>query len=443
MLWKRRIVALIVAAFLGSVAAAQEREELLATPKFVKDAKTPVFRELTAGQVAEQITMVSGRNYAWFGFNQPEVRLGLPAVDNSVYAVVDFGEPILLDDAGAKVGYELEHGLYDHATHYDEIRFNPSEGQGEEPIEFARAVGTVTVRYPLRLRTLSASKGGPAADGLDVSFDGPYVTRRTTSGEDDLEAAAFTGIESFRAFDADGRRLEAATSTSMSVVGGVVTRVESYWGEVAKVELDVADEWALFKVTYELPVVAPLPESRAGLAPEDGDENPPAPGAEVTVEIAEETPWMIVASELGVTPEEAVRRLAELGFPNPTGDFMVMSAVQGNLEAVELFLASGVPIDFAVEDGRTALLSAVIFDHVDIATFLLKMGADVNLADSNNATPLFHAAGKCDAVELVRALLAAGADPTPATKGNTTAVEMAGIMGCADNEAAIRSALGG
>jgi hypothetical protein len=436
------IVVLAVASILVSFAAAQDRDELLATPKFVKDAKTPVFRELTADQAAAQITMVSGRNSAWFGFNQPEVRLVLPAVDNSVYATVEFGEPNLLDDGGAKVGYELERGLYDHATHHDEIRFNPSDGEGEEPIEFARAVGTVTVRYPLRLRTLSASKDGPAAEGLDVSFDGPYVTRRTTSGDGDLEAASFTGIESFRALDAEGRQIEAAPSTRMSIDGDLVTEVESFWGEVAKVELDVADEWALFRVAYELPAVAPLPKSRAGFAPEGGEQNPPTPGAEVTVEIVKETPGMVIASELGVTPEEAARRLAGIGFPNPTGDFMVMSAVQGNLEAVELFLASGVPIDFAVEDGRTALLSAVIFDHADVATFLLKMGADVNIADSNNATPLFHAAGKCGEVELVRALLAAGADPTPATRGGTTAVEMAGIMGCSGNEAAIRAVLG-
>lgn len=101
------------------------------------------------------------------------------------------------------------------------------------------------------------------------------------------------------------------------------------------------------------------------------------------------------------------------------------------------------PIDFVVGDGRTALLSAVMYNHQDVAAFLVEAGADVNLADSNNATPLFHAAGKCDVVELVRELLDSGADPGPATKGNTTAVEMAGIMGCADNEAAIRAALGG
>ena len=85
-------------------------------------------------------------------------------------------------------------------------------------------------------------------------------------------------------------------------------------------------------------------------------------------------------------------------------------------------------------------MSAIRSGHVDLALFLIEAGADVNIADCNNATPLFHAAGDCQATELVRALLVAGADPTPATRGDTTALQMAGYMGCADNEEIIRAA---
>lgn len=437
----RCAVCLVIGMVLVSSVAAETRDELLATPKFAEDAKQPAFAELRAEQVAAQITMVSGRNYAWFGFNTPEIHVVLPSADNSVYADVDYVDPTLYDAGGAEVPYELESGLYDHDSHHDEIRFVPVEG--DELVDFSRAVGTVTVRYPLRLRTISARKDGPPVDGFDVSFDGPYVTRRTTSGEKDLEEAAFTGIEAFRALDADGRRLESHPSSQMSVTGDQVTEIKTYWGEVAEVQLDLVDEWALFKVTYELPSVAALPKSRTGTAPPDGDENPPTPGAKIDVEVVVETPGMVIASELGVTPDEAVSRIKALGYPNPSGEFMVMSAVQGNLEALELFLAAGYPIDFAVDDGRTALLSAIMYGHLEVAAFLVEAGADVNLADANNATPLFHAAGKCDAVALVRELLAAGADPDPATRGGTTAVEMAGIMRCGGNEAAIKASLGG
>jgi len=109
-------------------------------------------------------------------------------------------------------------------------------------------------------------------------------------------------------------------------------------------------------------------------------------------------------------------------------------------EAIKLFLAAGYPIDFAVDDGRTALTSAVMYRHLDVALFLVKAGADVNIADSNNATPLFHAAGNCEATELVRALIDAGADPSPATRGSTTAIQMAEMMKCEENAKLIRSA---
>jgi len=435
----RCFAVVVIGLALVSFAASQDRDELLATPKAKEDAKVPSFADLTAEQVAEQITMVSARNYAWFGFNTPEIHVVLPGADNSVYAEVDFADATLFDASGAKVPYEPERGLYDHDTHHDELRYTQVEGEG--PVEFARAVGTVTVRYPIRVRTLTARKGEPVTEDLDVTFDGPYVTRRSRSDHEDLEAASFTGIEAFRALDGSERQLEAYPSAQMSVAGGLVTETMSYWGEVAEVQLDVVDEWVTIRVGYELPAVALLPEDRAGIAPADGNENPPTPGARVDVQVVDETPGMVIASELGVAPDEAIRQLQQLGYPNPSGDFMVMSAVEGKTEKVKLFLAAGYPIDFAV-DGRTALLSAIMYRHIDLAGFLVEAGADVNLADSNNATPLFHAAGNCGAIELVRHLIEAGADPTPATRGNTTAVEMAGVMGCTDNEAIIRGALG-
>jgi hypothetical protein len=431
------VIALLPLA-IATLAPAQEREELIASPKYDEKAVEPKFIELTAEQVVKQITMVSGRNYAWFGFNTPEIHLVLPSADNSVYAVVDFADPTLVDADGAEVPYERERGIYDHTTHHDELRVVPVEG--EEPVEFARAIGSVTIRYPLIIRTISARKGETLPEGLDVTFDGPFVLWRTRGDDEAPEAASFTGVAPFRAYDEAGRQLQAYPSSKMNIVDGLVTETKTYWGEVAEVEVDAVEEWATIRVSYELPSVDPLPEDRAGIAPEDGDENPPTEGATVDVEVVVETAGTIIASELGVTPDEAIEQLKQLGFPNPSGEFLVMSAVQGKTEAVKLFLAAGFPIDFAVNDGRTALSSAIMYRHVDLALFLVEAGADVNLADGNNATPLFHAAGNCAATELVRALIAAGADPAPATRGGMTAAGMAGVMSCAENQEIIQTA---
>lgn len=434
----RRFVVVVAILAVVSLAGAQEREELIASPKIDEDTRLPVFVEITAEQVAEQITMTSGRNYAWFGFNTPEVHIVLPDVDNSVYAVVDFSDPTLLDSEGAEVPFERERGLYDHDTHHDEIRFLPLEG--EDPVEYARAVGTVTIRYPLRIRTIAARASEPSAEGLDVTIDGPFVILRSDGGSEVPEAASFTGIEAFRALDASGRQLETYPSSNVSYADGLVTETKSYWGEVAEVQVDAIDEWTTIRIDYMLPSIDKLPESRAGSAPEDGNENPPSPGAEIDVQVVVETPGMVIARELGVTSEEAVQRLRELRFPQPSGDYMVMSAVQGNMEALKLFLAAGYPIDFAVADGRTALNSAVMYQREDIALFLIETGANVNIADANNATPLFNAARNCDASVLVKALIDAGADPAPETRGGTTALQMAEIMKCSDNETMIRVA---
>ena len=432
-----RVMALLPLA-ITSLAPAQEREELLTNPKYDEKAEDPEFVGLTAEQVVAQITMVSGRNYAWFGFNTPEIHLVLPSADNSVYAVVDFTDPTLFDARGVEVPYERERGLYDHTTHHDELRFAPVEG--EVPVEFARAVGSVTIRYPLSIRTVSARKGRALPEGLDVTFDGPFVLWRTRAEDEAPEAASFTGIGAFRAYDHSGRQLQSYPSSKVSMVDGVVTDTKTYWGEVAEVQIDAVDDWATIRVSYDLPSVDPLPKSRAGIAPPTSEENPPTPGAKVDVQVVVETPGSVVAADLGLTPEEAVRRLQELGYAEPSGDFMVMSAVQGKTETVKLFLAAGTPIDFTGRQG-TALVSAISNRHIDLALFLVEAGADVNIADSNNATPLFHAAGNCAASRLVRALIGAGADPAPATRGNTTALEMAGYMSCSENQQIIQAAL--
>jgi hypothetical protein len=415
------------------------RDELLAETRYEENAKRPVFEGLTADRVADKIVVYSARNFAWFGFNSPEIRLVLPAADNSVYASVEFAEPTLVSNGGGEVPYELERGLYDHDSHHDELRLMAVEG--DDPVAFTRARGTATIRYPLRIRTLTARRGEAPPDGLDLSFDGPYVEIRSRSGDPEPpEAASFTGINPFRVYDRSGRELERYPSSRVSIVDNQTTETRTYWGEAAEVETDVVDEWVTIRVSYDLPPVPPLAEERAGIAPEGGVRHAPTPGGQVEVEVVEETAGMVVARELGLTPDEAMERLAQLGYPKPSGDYMVMSALQGKLEVVELFLAAGFPIDHVGRSG-TALLSAVQYGHADLVTFLIDAGADVNLADTNNATPLIHAADACDATGIVRMLLEAGADPSPVTAGGFTALQMAEMMQCDENAKLIRGAM--
>src|SRR4029079_10813329 len=102
-----------------------------------EEKREPKLVSVTDAQLKEGISARAGRNYAWIGYNTPEVHLQLPAVDNSAYAEVTFDTPKLLDKTGTAVVYEVDHGLYDAETHQTEVRFMPRGGKRDTPpVEF-------------------------------------------------------------------------------------------------------------------------------------------------------------------------------------------------------------------------------------------------------------------------------------------------------------------
>ena len=163
---------------------------------------------------------------------------------------MEFSPAHLRDADGNEVQHEFVRGIYDHDTHSDEIRF--AHLDSDKPVEFARVEGTITVRFPLRIRTAGIEPGGVAPAGLTLTIDGPFVS--WIDPEKSLpDAASFTPIEQFRAVDKSGQRLEQNTWRGSSMRGGLTTEKYAYWGEVAQVRLDVVDEWATFDISYSLP----------------------------------------------------------------------------------------------------------------------------------------------------------------------------------------------
>ena len=258
-----------------------DRAELLGSPKVIEGAVGPVFVDLTTEQLKQQLMVVSSRSYAFYGFNNSEVQIHLPRCDNSIYASVEFSPARLGDSQGNEVQFERERGIYDHDTHSDELRFTPVEGK--TPAEFARVEGTITLRYPLRMRTVVVKPGGAAPVELTVALDGPFVV--WSDPQEMLpEAASFTPVEQFRAFGASGRRLEQNSWKGFSMSGGLTTETYAYWGEVAELRLDVVEEWANLEISYSLPSIEPLPASRVGTAPENLEVTA-TPGGAVDVRI--------------------------------------------------------------------------------------------------------------------------------------------------------------
>jgi len=136
----------------------------------------------------------------------------------------------------------------------------------------------------------------------------------------------------------------------------------------------------------------------------------------------------------------AIRKLRAKGYPAPSAEFLVMSAVTGDLEALKLFVEAGYSVDSKSNDGSPAIVSAAMFNHPEAVLYLIQAGANINAVDGVNTTALMRIADKCDATEAVKALLKAGTRTDVKSAGGATALQMAEWSQCEENAAAIKAA---
>lgn len=121
---------------------------------------------------------------------------------------------------------------------------------------------------------------------------------------------------------------------------------------------------------------------------------------------------------------EARRELLELGV-SCRGETFVESVVEGNLHAVELFLKAGLLPDTRDKRGVPLLCLAARENHRSVVSFLLEHGADVNLqSEDRGNSPLMDAVSKSN-VDMVRDLIAAGADVNLLSKDGQSALVLA------------------
>jgi uncharacterized protein len=114
---------------------------------------------------------------------------------------------------------------------------------------------------------------------------------------------------------------------------------------------------------------------------------------------------------------------------------LLFAARQGQLEAARALLDGGAAVDQAGADNTSPLLIAVVNGHYDVASLLIERGANPNVADANGRTPLYAAIDlrnvqwsqapapelpQAEHLALITRLLDAGADPS---------VKMLGLVG--------------
>jgi len=118
----------------------------------------------------------------------------------------------------------------------------------------------------------------------------------------------------------------------------------------------------------------------------------------------------IVRAALGATPPPEFKRLNRYG-----GTALIPACHHGRVETVRLLLTTAIDVNHVNRLGWTALLEAIILGdggaaHTEIVRLLLAHGADPNLADAQGVTPLAHALQR-DQRDIAQALRAAGGLP--------------------------------
>jgi hypothetical protein len=266
MRWSRLPAVLLLMMGASGLAQMPDRKALTEWPKFVEKSERPSFRNFTEAELRAAIKIVSRRSYAVFGYNTPEVRVNLPKVSNSAYSKIEFGPATLVNAAGAKVPFELEESGYMDEECASEIRFQPT-GRGTI-LGFARARGQVKVKYPLVVKTAVITPTQPGPPELAVKIDGPYVNY--VESEDKTPQSSFSKLKPLRAYDAQGRQLErhGYSETSTDDNGADVTHT-SFYGNVARVEIDTVESWAELDLPYNLTPSPLLPKGHEGENPED------------------------------------------------------------------------------------------------------------------------------------------------------------------------------
>ncbi|GIO01671.1 ankyrin repeat domain-containing protein [Brevibacillus laterosporus] len=100
---------------------------------------------------------------------------------------------------------------------------------------------------------------------------------------------------------------------------------------------------------------------------------------------------------------------------------LLKAANQGDKEAISKLLTDGADIDATDERGRTSVMIAVHTNQLELFTFLVEQGANINIWDNQLDNPLLYA-GAEGKLDFLKAAIAAGADTTITNRYGGTAL---------------------
>jgi uncharacterized protein len=106
---------------------------------------------------------------------------------------------------------------------------------------------------------------------------------------------------------------------------------------------------------------------------------------------------------------------------------LILASYTGSLELVQILVSKGAAVNYNSSMG-TALMAAIVKNHVTVVQFLLEKGADVNIWDERGTTPLIYAV-QFKNKEVIKLLLNHKPDTSHTDKNGKTAFEYAVFSG--------------
>lgn len=116
----------------------------------------------------------------------------------------------------------------------------------------------------------------------------------------------------------------------------------------------------------------------------------------------------------------------------PRGTALHVAATEGKVNATRKLLKMGMHPDTVESEGTTPLRRAVECQKTEVATLLLKAGANITAECPGDELPLLHKAAKRNDVKMVQILIDHGADPFLRAKKGGTALLIAAVNNSVD-----------
>ena len=98
---------------------------------------------------------------------------------------------------------------------------------------------------------------------------------------------------------------------------------------------------------------------------------------------------------------------------------MYASEYNGNASCVKLLLEAGADVNYKSRDGKTALMRAACYGHIEVVQHLINVGADVNASNNDGYTALRYSIVSPSGWKCVDMLIEAGADVNETRNGLT------------------------